>query len=189
MDEQQLNPEEQQALNYLLEGEFSYFGLVSTRHTLPAPVHRWTYQRTHGRSQRTVGCYASGGVPHGNDAAIMLTLVHLYAQRPVELKHRPLEVTEETFRQRLALLFPAVKLTDDQLIQALHRLVDAAFEVVYVVREDHDTRVTSRQHFALVSFLIPAMVQDSVPDRLEAIIFTVSEPALELYLTGSFREL
>ncbi|WP_161883157.1 hypothetical protein [Deinococcus alpinitundrae] len=189
MAKPRLNPEAQQALDHLLEGEFDYFGLISSQRTLSAPVLGWSYQRTHGRSQRTVSCHSLKVVPHADDAAVMRTAVYLYAQRPVEQTYGLLEVSVDAFFQQLAVLFPAVKLTDAQLIEALGRLFHAYLEVTYVMGEDKSTRTTTSRHFKLFSTLMSFRVQDSNSDRFESVVFMVTMPALQLYLAGSYEPL
>lgn len=178
-----LSPEEQWALDYLLEGEFECFGLISTRRDLPVPVIRWSYQRTHGRYERTVSCHSAGGVPHRDDAAVLHTLVDLYTGRPVEQTYDPLEVTRAQFDQRLAELYPLVRLTDEELYQGLCRLAYAHFQIAYILRETSETRFTITKHFGPLSLLVPIMAD---PPHLEAINYMVAGPILQLYLTGSF---
>jgi len=178
-----LSPEEQWALDYLLEGEFECFGLISTRRDLLVPVICWSYQRTHGRSERTVRCDSIVGVPHRDDAAVLHTLVDLYAGRPVKRTSDLLNVRREQFDQRLADLYPLVRPSDEELYQGLRRLAHAHFHITYILRETSETRCTSTHHFGPLSLLVPIMTN---PPYLEAISYMVARPILQLYLTGSF---
>lgn len=187
MNKQQPNSGRQRALEYLLEGEFGFYGLISTRRTLPGPVLGWSYQRTHGRYERTVSCRSTRGVPYADDAAVFGTLVHLYAHRPVAQRHNILEVTVDMIYQQLALLSPAVKLTNTQLVQALDRLEDAGIKVKHEVPESKDTKFSSNERlFKLIDPLVVYMNGDSTPSLLEKVKYDVPPTALKLYRTGSF---
>lgn len=87
MKRKALDAVSQQALDYLLHGEFGFHGLISTRRNLPAPVLEWHYRRTAAHTWRTVSCISTRGVPHGDDLAIFQALLSLYVGHPFRYRN------------------------------------------------------------------------------------------------------
>jgi len=111
-------------------------------------------------------------VPHGDDLTIFRTLLSLYAKDTDPLPER--EVTRAAFFERLSLISPQVRLTDEQLLRGLQRLVYSSWEVRSVIRTGEQPLIIE-YHFHLTTLLTTA---DNETRSLDTLTYRIPDLAL-----------
>lgn len=172
----ELDPQQEPGLKRVLEGEFDFFGMISSVRELDTPPLYWRYERLSGNLQRTVECSSTIGVPHGLDTLVYTTLLDI--DRTVKKSPgSPYDVTIETIDTELSLLFPEADVDPDTIYAAVLRLNDAIMTITDVRR---DLKQTSKRIFSLINFLSIHDSPDEAPAYRKLLTVLLNEDMIRL---------
>lgn len=173
---------EARALQKLLEGEFTFYGLISALPELSAPLRRWTYRRLVGHQRQQVSSHAVDEVPHGHDALVLQALLVLHLRAPVP--ERWVSCTGDELREVTSTLHPGLVLEGWRVGRALDRLVNTSVTLARKWREGE----MLHSNEATFGFLTWLEVEGEVDDRGQhpaTVEAQLSSGVLQLYRTGS----
>lgn len=136
------SPEEERAHQAVLEGGFTFYGLISALPKLPVALPKWVYREVVGDQHLTVRCEAIGVLPHGHDAVVLQALLDLHGQAP--LPRGQVACTSDTLRRATSSFSPDLSLTDRQLHDSLKRLKSTTLTVT---RQQGPRGSTAHLHF------------------------------------------
>lgn len=176
---------EARALQEVLEGEFTFYGLISALPELSAPLRRWAYRRGAGDRHQRVRSQSIGTVPHGHDALVLQALLILYLRAPVP--ERWVSCTVDALHEVMATLCPGLSLDGQQVQEALRRLVNTTVTVTWKRRQAEVVR-SKELSFGFLTYLEVEGRVDDQGQHPAAVTAQLSSRVLLLYQTGSLRE-
>ncbi len=178
-----LSPEQQVALQLLLQGEFDFYGLISTLPRMDTVLRSWSYTRGTALGRRTVRSSSSEGVPHGYDAQVLRALLFLHQQQAPQGPYPRILTDAAGLQAALAPFGVQGNLGDGDLLRALERLAHTS--VMITSRRRNGNKVMTL--FSLLDTLEAQVREENGVIHLDRVVCGIGDEVRWLARYGELR--